>query len=155
MLLVAKKCHLATFVSRELSSLETRPVSSLHFPLDRRTILRKSKHYRVGPKPGCLEKRMIASAPLLARVSGLGNTVAQGIVAYRDQKGMFTSRAALREVPRLGDKTFEQAAGFLRVMNGENPLDASAVHPESYPVVKKILGELKKDIKEKEQDKST
>ena len=96
-----------------------------------------------------------ASAPLLARVSGLGNTVAQGIVAYRDQKGMFTSRAALREVPRLGDKTFEQAAGFLRVMNGENPLDASAVHPESYPVVKKILGELKKDIKEKEQDKST
>ena len=89
-----------------------------------------------------------ASAPLLARVSGLGNTVAQAIVAYRDQKGMFTSRAALREVPRLGDKTFEQAAGFLRVMGGENPLDASAVHPESYPVVKKILTELKKDIKE-------
>jgi uncharacterized protein len=89
-----------------------------------------------------------ASAPLLARVSGLSSAVAQGIVAYRDLKGMFPSRAALREVPRLGEKTFEQAAGFLRVMGGENPLDASAVHPESYPVVKKILAELKKDIKE-------
>ena len=89
-----------------------------------------------------------ASAPLLARVSGLSSTVAQGIVAYRDLKGLFTSRAALREVPRLGEKTFEQAAGFLRVMGGENPLDASAVHPESYPVVKKILAELKKDLKE-------
>jgi uncharacterized protein len=89
-----------------------------------------------------------ASAPLLARVSGLSSSVAQSIVAYRDLKGMFVSREALREVPRLGEKTFEQAAGFLRVMGGENPLDASAVHPESYPVVKKILFELKKDIKE-------
>jgi uncharacterized protein len=62
-------------------------------------------------------------------------------------KGMFTSRAALRSVPRLGDKTFEQAAGFLRVMGGENPLDASAVHPESYPVVEKILSDIKKDVK--------
>jgi uncharacterized protein len=62
-------------------------------------------------------------------------------------KGMFGSRAALREVPRLGDKTFEQAAGFLRVMNGDNPLDASAVHPESYPVVEKILADIKKDVK--------
>jgi uncharacterized protein len=60
---------------------------------------------------------------------------------------MFNSRAALREVPRLGDKTFEQAAGFLRVMNGENPLDASAVHPESYPLVEKILADIKKDVK--------
>ena len=60
---------------------------------------------------------------------------------------MFTSRAALREVPRLGEKTFEQAAGFLRIMNGDNPLDASAVHPESYPVVEKILADLKQDIK--------
>jgi uncharacterized protein len=62
-------------------------------------------------------------------------------------KGAFTSRAALKSVPRLGDKTFEQAAGFLRVMGGENPLDASAVHPESYPLVEKILADIKKDIK--------
>ncbi|MFS2115920.1 Tex family protein [Herbaspirillum frisingense] len=88
-----------------------------------------------------------ASAPLLARVSGLNASVAQSIVSYRDMKGMFSSRAALREVPRLGDKTFEQAAGFLRVMNGENPLDASAVHPESYPLVEKILADIKKDVK--------
>lgn len=88
-----------------------------------------------------------ASAPLLARVSGLNNSVAQSIVTYRDMKGMFTSRAALRGVPRLGDKTFEQAAGFLRVMAGDNPLDASAVHPESYPLVEKILADLKKDVK--------
>jgi len=88
-----------------------------------------------------------ASAPLLARVSGLNASVAQSIVSYRDMKGMFTSRAGLRDVPRLGDKTFEQAAGFLRVMNGENPLDASAVHPESYPLVQKILADIKKDLK--------
>src|SRR5690606_6109991 len=83
-----------------------------------------------------------ASAPLLARVSGLNNSVAQSIVSYRDMKGMFASREALRAVPRLGDKTFEQAAGFLRVMNGDNPLDASAVHPESYPLVEKILADI-------------
>ncbi|NNG24902.1 Tex family protein [Telluria aromaticivorans] len=88
-----------------------------------------------------------ASAPLLARVSGLSSSVAQSIVSYRDMKGAFTSRAALKAVPRLGDKTFEQAAGFLRVMNGENPLDASAVHPESYPLVQKILLDLKRDMK--------
>ncbi len=88
-----------------------------------------------------------ASAPLLARVSGLSGSVAQSIVQYRDMKGMFSSRAALREVPRLGDKTFELAAGFLRVMNGENPLDASAVHPESYPLVEKILADIKRDVK--------
>jgi len=88
-----------------------------------------------------------ASAPLLARVSGLNTSVAQSIVSYRDMKGMFSSRAALREVPRLGDKTFEQAAGFLRVMAGENPLDASAVHPESYPLVEKILADIQKDVK--------
>jgi uncharacterized protein len=88
-----------------------------------------------------------ASAPLLARVSGLSASVAQSIVSYRDMKGAFASRAALKKVPRLGDKTFEQAAGFLRVMNGENPLDASAVHPESYPVVEKILLDIKRDIK--------
>jgi uncharacterized protein len=88
-----------------------------------------------------------ASAPLLARVSGLSSSVAQSIVTYRDMKGAFTSRASLKSVPRLGDKTFEQAAGFLRVMNGENPLDASAVHPESYPVVEKILADIKRDMK--------
>ncbi len=88
-----------------------------------------------------------ASAPLLARVSGLSSSVAQSIVSYRDLKGAFGSRAALRAVPRLGDKTFEQAAGFLRVMGSDNPLDASAVHPESYPLVEKILSDLKKDVK--------
>ncbi|WP_288378745.1 Tex family protein [uncultured Massilia sp.] len=88
-----------------------------------------------------------ASAPLLARVSGLSSSVAQSIVTYRDMKGAFASRAALKAVPRLGDKTFEQAAGFLRVMNGENPLDASAVHPESYPVVERILGDIKREMK--------
>lgn len=88
-----------------------------------------------------------ASAPLLARVSGLSSSVAQSIVNYRDAKGMFTSRSELRSVPRLGDKTFEQAAGFLRIMGGDNPLDASAVHPESYPLVEKILADIKKDVK--------
>jgi len=88
-----------------------------------------------------------ASAPLLARVSGLSSSVAQSIVNFRDAKGMFNSRSDLRAVPRLGDKTFEQAAGFLRIMNGSNPLDASAVHPESYPLVEKILADIKKDIK--------
>jgi uncharacterized protein len=88
-----------------------------------------------------------ASAPLLARVSGLSSSVAQSIVSYRDLKGAFASRAALKAVPRLGDKTYEQAAGFLRVMGGANPLDASAVHPESYPLVEKILADLKKDLK--------
>ena len=73
--------------------------------------------------------------------------MAQSIVSYRDMKGAFTSRAALKSVPRLGDKTFEQAAGFLRVMNGDNPLDASAVHPESYPLVEKILADIKKEMK--------
>ncbi|MBA4143935.1 MAG: RNA-binding transcriptional accessory protein [Nitrosospira sp.] len=88
----------------------------------------------------------MASPLLLERVSGLNSTVAQSIVAYRDEKGRFASRAALRKVPRLGEKTFEQAAGFLRIMDGDNPLDASAVHPESYPVVQKILSDLKQDI---------
>ncbi|MES1982128.1 MAG: Tex family protein [Pseudomonadota bacterium] len=89
-----------------------------------------------------------ASAPLLARVSGLSSTVAQNIVGYRDANGVFGSRAALRKVPRLGEKSFEQAAGFLRIIGGENPLDASAVHPESYPAVQKILAGLGKGIDE-------
>ena len=88
-----------------------------------------------------------ASAPLLARVSGLSSAVAQSIVSYRDMKGAFATRAALKAVPRLGEKTFEQAAGFLRVMGGDNPLDASAVHPESYPLVEKILADIKREMK--------
>ena len=79
-----------------------------------------------------------ASAALLSRVSGLGGSLAQAIVAHRDQHGPFRSREALRQVPRLGARTFEQCAGFLRVARGDNPLDASAVHPESYPVVERI-----------------
>jgi uncharacterized protein len=88
-----------------------------------------------------------ASAPLLARVSGLSSSVAQAIVTHRECKGRFASRAQLLEVPRLGEKTFEQAAGFLRIMNGDNPLDASAVHPESYPLVQTILADIQQDIK--------
>jgi protein Tex len=80
-----------------------------------------------------------ASAPLLARVSGLSSTVAENIVAYRDQHGAFKSRRELMKVPRLGDKTFEQCAGFLRVAGGDEPLDASSVHPEAYPVVERIV----------------
>ena len=88
-----------------------------------------------------------ASAPLLARISGLNATLAGNIVSYRDQNGAFASRTALKKVPRLGDKTFEQAAGFLRIMNGDNPLDASAVHPEAYPLVERIGARLKVGIK--------
>lgn len=79
-----------------------------------------------------------ASAPLLERVSGLSSTIAKNIVAYRDEKGSFGSRSELTKVPRLGPKAFEQAAGFLRIREGESPLDASAVHPEAYPVVERI-----------------
>ena len=83
-----------------------------------------------------------ASAPLLARVSGLNQTIANNIVAFRDQHGRFSRREQLKDVPRLGDKTYEQAIGFLRVANGDNPLDASAVHPESYTVVEAICQQL-------------
>ena len=89
-----------------------------------------------------------ASAALLARISGLNSTLAANIVGYRDSNGAFTSRNALLNVPRLGDKTYEQAAGFLRINHGENPLDASAVHPEAYPVVERILADIKKGVKE-------
>ncbi|MFZ5464037.1 MAG: Tex family protein [Pseudomonadota bacterium] len=89
-----------------------------------------------------------ASVPLLQRISGLNAGLAAGIVAYRDANGAFKNRAELKKVPRLGDKTFEQAAGFLRIMNGDNPLDASAVHPEAYPVVERILADIKKDVRE-------
>ncbi len=88
-----------------------------------------------------------ASIPLLARISGLNQTLARNIVEFRDRNGPFKDRAALKDVPRLGEKTFEQAAGFLRVMRGDNPLDASAVHPESYPVVRRILEKLGVDIR--------
>jgi len=89
-----------------------------------------------------------ASVPLLTRISGLNAGLAANIVGYRDAHGAFRSRDDLKKVPRLGDKTFEQAAGFLRVPNGDNPLDASSVHPEAYPVVEKIIVDLKKPIKE-------
>ena len=88
-----------------------------------------------------------ASAPLLARVSGLGDWVAQNIVTHRDTNGPFKTRKALTKVSGLGPKTFEQAAGFLRIPNGDDPLDASGVHPEAYPVVRRILEATKSDIK--------
>ncbi len=80
-----------------------------------------------------------ASVPLLSRVSGIAASLAESIVAHRDQNGPFRSRAALKDVPRLGPKAFEQCAGFLRIRGGEDPLDTSAVHPEAYPVVRRIL----------------
>jgi protein Tex len=90
----------------------------------------------------------MASVPLLTRISGLNATLAANIVAHRDANGPFASRAALKDVPRLGAKTFEQAAGFLRVTNSTNPLDASAVHPEAYPVVERILADIKKGVRD-------
>jgi uncharacterized protein len=95
----------------------------------------------------------MASVPLLTRISGLNATLAANIVAYRDQHGAFTSRRKLLEVPRLGEKSFEQAAGFLRIRDGDNPLDASAVHPESYPLVERILADIKKGIRDVIGDK--
>ncbi|MHA4817660.1 Tex family protein [Streptomyces aculeolatus] len=80
-----------------------------------------------------------ASAPLLARVSGIGAGLAENIVAHRDSNGPFTSRVALKDVPRLGPKAFEQCAGFLRIRGGDDPLDASGVHPEAYPVVRRMV----------------
>ena len=88
-----------------------------------------------------------ASVPLLTRISGLNATLAANIVAYRDQNGAFRNRKQLLKVPRLGDKTFEQAAGFLRISGGDNPLDASSVHPEAYPVVEKIVARLGREVK--------
>ena len=88
-----------------------------------------------------------ASSALLTRVSGLTTTTAENLVQYRDEHGMYPNRDALKKVPRIGDKTFEQAAGFLRVMNSENPLDRSAVHPESYAVVDKIVARSGRDVR--------
>ena len=89
-----------------------------------------------------------ASVPLLSQVSGLSRTLAENIVRHREERGAFPNRAALRAVPRLGDKTFQLCAGFLRVPDGTEPLDASAVHPEAYPVVRRILTQAGKGIRE-------
>ena len=89
-----------------------------------------------------------ASVPLLARVSGLSETMAINIINWREQNGAFKNRQQLLKVPRLGAKSFEQAAGFLRIHNGENPLDASAVHPEAYPVVENIVKKNKRTLKD-------
>ncbi|WP_347986963.1 Tex family protein [Methylomonas sp. AM2-LC] len=89
-----------------------------------------------------------ASVALLKQVSGLSASISENIVAFRDDNGPFKNRKQLKSVPRLGDKAYEQAAGFLRIMNGDNPLDASAVHPEAYPVVNAILKETGKSIRD-------
>ena len=88
-----------------------------------------------------------ASAPLLARVAGLSSSVAENIVKYRDEHGAFATRAGLKKVPRLGDKAFEQSAGFLRIPQGTDPLDASGVHPEAYPVVERIIKNCGREVK--------
>jgi uncharacterized protein len=88
-----------------------------------------------------------ASVPLLRRVSGIGEGLAENIVAHRDATGAFRSRRALKAVPRLGPKAFEQCAGFLRIRGGDDPLDASAVHPEAYPVVRRILAATKIELR--------
>lgn len=89
-----------------------------------------------------------ASAALLSYVSGLSSTLAQNIVSYRDENGAFNARTQLKKVPRLGPKAFEQCAGFLRIREGKNPLDASAVHPEAYPLVKRISEASKVELRE-------
>ncbi|WZB73387.1 helix-hairpin-helix domain-containing protein [Achromobacter xylosoxidans] len=89
-----------------------------------------------------------ASAALLTRVSGLNSLLAKNIVAWRDENGAFATRSMLLKVPRFGDKAFEQAAGFLRIPNGDNPLDASSVHPEAYPVVERIVAKIKAEVKQ-------
>ena len=88
-----------------------------------------------------------ASAPLLARIAGLNGTIAGNIVSFREKNGIFRSRDDLKQVPRLGDKTFEQAAGFLRI-RGDNPLDGSAVHPEAYVVVERIAAKHSRPLKD-------
>ncbi|GAB2538431.1 Tex family protein [Rhodanobacter koreensis] len=88
-----------------------------------------------------------ASAALLSRVAGLSSSVAENVVKHRDANGPFANRKALLKVPRLGDKAFEQCAGFLRVPNGDNPLDASAVHPEAYPVVERIIAQCGREVR--------
>ncbi|MBM7772330.1 uncharacterized protein JOD54_002534 [Actinokineospora baliensis] len=87
-----------------------------------------------------------ASAPLLTRVSGIGATLAENIVSHRDANGPFRSRKGLKDVARLGAKAFEQCAGFLRIPSGDDPLDSSSVHPEAYPVVRRILASTGGDL---------
>lgn len=89
-----------------------------------------------------------ASVALLTRVSGLNETLAKNLVQYRDENGLFLNREQLKNIARMGEKTFQQAAGFLRIMKGDNPLDASAVHPESYPLVEKILADKKIELRQ-------
>ena len=89
-----------------------------------------------------------ASVPLLSRVSGIAGSLAESIVAHRDQNGPFSSRSTLKDVPRLGPKAFEQCAGFLRISGGEDPLDRSSVHPEAYPVVRRIVGKAGVGVRE-------
>ncbi len=89
-----------------------------------------------------------ASAALLSRVSGLSSSVAENIVVHRDANGSFRTRRDLLKVPRLGEKTFEQCAGFLRIADGDEPLDASSVHPEAYPVVERIVAKIKAEVKQ-------
>jgi uncharacterized protein len=87
-----------------------------------------------------------ASAPLLASISGLNETTANNIVQFREQHGRFKNRNNIKKVPRMGEKSFEQAAGFLRIVGGDNPLDSSSVHPESYPIVQQILAQVEQPI---------
>lgn len=96
----------------------------------------------------------MASAPLLKRVAGLSDSIAENIVSYREQNGAFNNRQEILNVTRLGPKVFEQAAGFLKISDGDNPLDASSVHPEAYPVVKNILEKNAKEISKVIGDKS-
>jgi uncharacterized protein len=88
----------------------------------------------------------MASVPLLRRVSGIGEGLAENIVLHRDARGPFRSRRALKDVARLGPKAFEQSAGFLRIRDGDDPIDASSVHPEAYPVVRRIVEKTNRDI---------
>ena len=105
---------------------------------------RKLKHSLSGAVESCVNRVGVdlntASMDLLKYVSGIGDKLAEGIVGFRDQHGAFRSRAQLREIDGFGEKTFEQAAGFLRIKDGDNPLDRTAVHPESYPVVERLAG---------------
>jgi uncharacterized protein len=111
----------------------------------------KLAHALVGRVEDCVNAVGVdvntASAPLLARVAGLTSIVAENIVKHRDANGAFKTRKALLKVPRLGDKAFEQCAGFLRIAGGDDPLDASSVHPEAYPVVQRIIDQCGREMK--------
>lgn len=89
-----------------------------------------------------------ASVPLLASVAGLNETLAKNIIAFRDENGRFKNRLSVKKVPGLGEKKFQQAAGFLRITQGDNPLDSSAVHPEAYSIVERILAQQQKSLRD-------